>query len=112
MLKIIKPPKENHRRATTQEHPEKHSKEEINWNDAHHSQLTWQFTALRTNMQTLPTIIIIKDPARGHNSIVIVTATGWKQLKTQRCRAKSLRRLRMSLEQGALDRYLGSSTFE
>ena len=27
-----------------------------------------------------------------------VTATGWKQLKTQRCIAKSLRRLRMSLE--------------
>ena len=29
---------------------------------------------------------------------LFVTATGWKQLKTQRCRAKSLRRLRMSLE--------------
>ena len=71
MLKIVKPPKENHRRAATQEHPEKHSKEEINWNDAHHSQLTWQFAALRTNMQILPTIIIVKDPARGHNSITM-----------------------------------------
>ena len=29
---------------------------------------------------------------------VFVTATGWKQLKTQRYKAKSLRRLRMSLE--------------
>ena len=37
MLKIIKAPKENHRRAAAQEHPEKHSKEEINWNDTHHS---------------------------------------------------------------------------
>ena len=39
MLKIVKAPKENHRRAAAQEHPEKHSKEEINWNDACHSQL-------------------------------------------------------------------------
>jgi hypothetical protein len=30
MLKVIKTPKENHRRATAQEHPEKYSKEEIN----------------------------------------------------------------------------------
>ena len=71
MLKIVKAPKENHRRAAAQEHPEKHSKEEINWNDAHHSQLIWQPPELKTNMQTLPIIIIIitvKDPARGHNS--------------------------------------------
>ena len=71
MLKIVKAPKENHRRAVAQEHPEKHSKEEINWNDAHHSQLIWQLTALKTNVQTLPTVIIIKDPARGHNSIAM-----------------------------------------
>ena len=37
MLKIVKAPKENHRRAAAQENPEKHSKEEINWNDTHHS---------------------------------------------------------------------------
>ena len=54
-----------------QEHPEKYSKKEINWNDAHHSQLIWQLAALRTNVQTLPTIIIVKDPARGHNSIAM-----------------------------------------
>ena len=71
MLKIVKAPKENRRRATAQEHPEKHSKEEINWNDTHHSQLIWQLAALRTNMQTLPTIIVVKDPARGHNSIAM-----------------------------------------
>jgi hypothetical protein len=71
MLKIIKAPKENHRRATAQEHPEKYSKEEINWNDTHHSQLIWQLAALRTNVQTLPTIIIVKDPARGRNSIAM-----------------------------------------
>ena len=69
MLKIIKAPKENHRRAAAQEHPEKHSKEEINWNDTHHSQLIWQLAALKTNVQTLPAVIIVKDPARGHNSI-------------------------------------------
>ena len=68
-LKIVKAPKENHRRAAAQEHPEKHSKEEINWNDTHHSQLIWQLAALKTNVQTLPAVIIVKDPARGHNSI-------------------------------------------
>ena len=71
MLKVIKTPKENHRRAAAQEHPEKHSKEETNWNDAHHSQLIWQLAALKTNVQTLPTVIIIKDPAKGYNSITI-----------------------------------------
>ena len=69
MLKIMKTPKEDHRRATTQELPEKYSKEKTNWNDAHHSQLIWQLTALRTNVQTLPTVIIVKDPVRDHNSI-------------------------------------------
>ena len=64
-------PKENHRRAAAQEHQERHSRKEIDWNDAHHSQLTWQLAALRTNVQTLPTIIIIKDPARGHNSVAM-----------------------------------------
>ena len=59
------------RRAAAQEHPEKHSKEEINWNDTHHSQLIWQLAALKINVQTLPTVIIIKDPARGHNSIAM-----------------------------------------
>ena len=68
ILKVIKAPKENHGKAVAQEHPEKYSKEEINWNDTHHSQLIWQLAALRTNMQTL---IIIKDPARGHNSIAM-----------------------------------------
>ena len=57
--------------------PEKYSKEEINWNDAHHSQLIWQFAALRTNVQTLPTVIIIKDPAKDHNSI----ATNYNHIK-------------------------------
>ena len=71
MPKIIKAPKENHRRAAAQEHPEKHSKEEINWNDTHHSQLIWQLVALKINVQTLPTVIIVKDPARGHNSIAM-----------------------------------------
>ena len=71
MLKIVKAPEENHGRATAQEHSEKHSKKEINWNDAHHSQLIWQLTALKTNVQTLPTVIIIKDPARGHDSIAM-----------------------------------------
>jgi hypothetical protein len=71
MLKIIKAPKENHGRAAAQEHPEKHSRKEIDWNDTHHSQLTWQLAALRTNVQTLPTIIIVKDPAKGHNSITM-----------------------------------------
>ena len=71
VLKVIKAPKENHGKAMAQEHPEKYSKEEINWNDAHHSQLIWQLAALRTNVQTLPTIIIVKDPARGHNSITM-----------------------------------------
>ena len=71
MLKIVKAPEENHRRAAAQEHPEKHSKREINWNDTHHSQLIWQLAALKTNVQTLPTVIIIKDPARGHNSIAM-----------------------------------------
>ena len=71
MLQIIKAPKENHRRATAQEHPEKHSRKEIDWNDTHHSQLTWQLTTLRTNLQTLPIVIIIKDPASGHNSIAM-----------------------------------------
>ena len=67
MLKVVKAPKENHRRAATQEHPEKYSKEENNWNDAHHSQLIWQLMTLRTNAQT----IIVKVPARGHNSIAM-----------------------------------------
>ena len=71
MLKVIKVPKKNHRRATAQEHLEKYSKEEINWNDAHHSQLIWKLATLRTNVQTLPTIIIIGDSARGHNSITM-----------------------------------------
>jgi hypothetical protein len=71
MLKIVKAPKENHRRAAAQEHPERHSRKEIDWNDTHHSQLTWQLAALRTNVQTLPRIIIIKDPARGRNSIAM-----------------------------------------
>ena len=69
ILKVIKAPKESHRRATAQEHPERHSRKEIDWNDTHHSQLTWQLAALRTNVQTLPIVIIIKDPAKGHNSI-------------------------------------------
>ena len=34
----------------------------------------------------------------GNTEVTYVTATGWKQLKTQSCRAKSLRRLRISLE--------------
>ena len=68
MLKVVKTSKENHRRATAQEHPERHSRKEIDWNDTHHSQLIWQLAALRTNMQTL---IIVKDPARGHNSIAM-----------------------------------------
>ena len=71
MLKVIKAPKESHRKAVAQEHPEKYSKEEINWNDAHHIQLIWQLTTLRTNTQILTTVIIIKDPARGHNSIAM-----------------------------------------
>ena len=71
MLKVIKTPKENHRRATAQEHPEKYSKEEINWNDTHHSLLIWQIVTLRINTQILTTVIIIKDPARGHNSIAM-----------------------------------------
>ena len=71
MLKIVKTPKENHRRAAAQEHPKKYSKGENNWNDAHHSQLIWQLMTLRTNAQTLTTAIIIQDPARGHNSIAI-----------------------------------------
>ena len=50
MLKIVKAPKENHRRAAAQKHPERHSRKEIDWNDAHHSQLTWQLAALRTNV--------------------------------------------------------------
>ena len=54
-----------------QEHPEKHSRKEIDWNDAHHSQLIWKLAALRTNVQTLSIIIIFKDPARGHNSIAM-----------------------------------------
>ena len=68
-LKIVKAPKKDHRRAVTQKHPEKYSKKEINWNDTHHSQLIWQLAALRTNVQILPTVIIIKDPTRDHNSI-------------------------------------------
>ena len=71
ILKVIKTPKENHGKAVAQEHPEKYSKEEINWNDAHHSQLIWQLAALRTNVQILLTIIIVKDPAMGHNSIAM-----------------------------------------
>ena len=71
MLKIIKAPKENQGRAAAQEHPERHSRKEIDWNDAHHSQLTWQLAALRTNVQTLPRISIIKDPTRGRNSIAM-----------------------------------------
>ena len=71
MLKVIKAPKKDHRRATAQEHLEKYSEEEINWNDTHHSQLIWQLTALRTNVQTLPTVIIVEDPARDHNSIAM-----------------------------------------
>ena len=71
MLKIIKAPKEDCGRAMIWKCPEKYSKEEINWNDAHHSQLIWQFTALQTNVQTLPTVIIIKDPARDHNFIAM-----------------------------------------
>ena len=71
VLKIVKAPKENHRRATALEHPERHSRKEIGWNDAHHSQLTWQLAALRTNVQTLPHIIIVKDPTRGRNSIAM-----------------------------------------
>jgi hypothetical protein len=69
ILKVIIAPKENHGKAVAQEHPERHSRKEIDWNNAHHSQLTWQLAALRTNVQTLPIVIIIKDPARGHNSI-------------------------------------------
>ena len=69
ILKVVKAPKENHGRAMAQEHPERHSRKGIDWNDAHHSQLTWQLTALRTNVQTSPIVIIVKDPARGHNSI-------------------------------------------
>ena len=53
----------------TRKCPEKYSKEEINQNDAHHSQLIWQLTKLRTNTQTLSTVII-KDSTRDHNSIV------------------------------------------
>ena len=37
-------------------------------------------------------------PSHLSHLATFVTATGWKQLKTQRCKAKSLRRLRMSLE--------------
>jgi hypothetical protein len=70
ILKVIKTPKENHGRAAAQEHPERHSRKEIDWNDAHHSQPTWQLAALRTNVQTLPIVIIVKDPAKGHNSII------------------------------------------
>ena len=71
MLKVVKAPKENHRRVAAQEHPEKYSKEENSWNDAPHSQLIWQLVTLRTNTQILTTIIIVKDPARGHNSIAM-----------------------------------------
>jgi hypothetical protein len=71
MLKVVKTPKKNHRKTVTQEHPEKYSREENSWNDTHHSQLIWQLTALKTNVQTLPTVIIVKDPARGHNSIAM-----------------------------------------
>ena len=69
MLKVIKTPKEDHRRAVIWKHPEKYLKEEINWNNAQYSQLIWQLVALRTNEQTLLTVIL-KDPTRGHNSIV------------------------------------------
>ena len=68
MLKVVKTPKKDHRRATAQEHPEKYSKEGINWNDDHHSQLIWQLAAPRTNVQTLPTVII-KDPVRDHDPL-------------------------------------------
>ena len=71
MLKIVKAPKGNHGRAAAQEHPERHSRKEIVWNDSHHSQLTWQLAALRTNVQTLPHTIIIKDPTRGRDSIAM-----------------------------------------
>jgi hypothetical protein len=71
LLTVTKAPKENHGKATAQEHPEEYSREENSWNDAHHGQLIWQLVALRTNVQTLPTVIIIKDPARGHNSIAM-----------------------------------------
>jgi hypothetical protein len=71
MLKVIKAPKEDHRRVAAQEHPEMYSREENSWNDAHHSQLIWQLATLRTNTQILTTIIIVKDPARGHNSIAM-----------------------------------------
>jgi hypothetical protein len=71
VLKVVKTPKENHGKTVAQEHPEKYSREEINWNDTHHSQLIWQLTALRTNVQILLTIITIKDPAMGHNSIAM-----------------------------------------
>ena len=40
---------------------------------------------------------VLTAQSRAYQSAA-VTATGWKQLKTQRCIAKSLRRLRMSLE--------------
>ena len=71
ILKVVKAPKENHGRAMAQEHPERHSRKGIDWNNAHHSQLIWQLTALKTNVQTLPTVIIVKEPARGHNSIAM-----------------------------------------
>ena len=71
ILKVVKAPKENHRKAVAQEHPERHLRKEIDWNDAHHSQLIWQLAVLRTNVQILLIIIIIKDPARGYNSIAM-----------------------------------------
>jgi hypothetical protein len=69
VLKVVKAPKENHRKATAQEHSERYSRKGIDWNDAHHIQLTWQLATLRTNVQTLPIVIIVKHPAKGHNSI-------------------------------------------
>jgi hypothetical protein len=69
ILKVIKAPKKDHRRVVAQEHPEKYPKEDINWNDAHHSQLIWQLAALRTNVQTLPIVIIVNNPARGYNPV-------------------------------------------
>ena len=68
MLKIDKAPKKDHGRAMSQKHLEKYSKEEIDWNDAHHSHLIWQLATLRTSVQTLLTVIA-RNPARDHNSI-------------------------------------------
>jgi hypothetical protein len=62
MLKIVKAPKENHRRAAAQEHPEKYSKKRINWNDAHHSQLSWQLVLKWTALVDLSGSMDQVDP--------------------------------------------------